>query len=168
MVVNGDDNLSSRRLGRVDARRLLGTALPLDSDFAAFCLDYFPIVSRRFASNMDRTTRTNILLESASIDEIIDRLRVHDPRSTSILIEMGLLGPLDSSTLGVTDNAATGSNRRGHLSTVRILSAGGIVGATISGILFAAIFTQYQIFSVGILVGFVVASSVFALLRSRV
>lgn len=55
-------------------RRALNKALPTGSVFDAFVLDYFPAIKRMFASGMDRTERTNILLESMDATVIVQRL----------------------------------------------------------------------------------------------
>lgn len=42
--------------------RALLDSLPTDSEFDAFCIDYFPGITRKFSSGMDRTQRINLLL----------------------------------------------------------------------------------------------------------
>jgi len=55
-------------------RRQLGASLASDSDFNAFCIDYFPNIFRRFSDNMDRVSKENILLIHAEPTEIRERL----------------------------------------------------------------------------------------------
>lgn len=50
-------------------RALLGS-LPTDSEFEAFCLDYFPGVCRKFSAGMDRTQRINLLLTQHGADDV--------------------------------------------------------------------------------------------------
>jgi hypothetical protein len=60
-------------------RKALGKLLILDSDFEAFCLDYFPTVKTHFSSGMDRTTKVNLLLSLAERDLILRALQKHSP-----------------------------------------------------------------------------------------
>jgi hypothetical protein len=55
-------------------RRLIGEVLSTDSDFEAFCLDYFPQVAKRFANGNDRLQKLNLLLRLASHEEILAHL----------------------------------------------------------------------------------------------
>ena len=57
------------------ARQLLDDLLPTAADFESFCIDYFPQIQRRFASGMDRISRTSILLESTDVTQILEGLR---------------------------------------------------------------------------------------------
>lgn len=61
-----------------ELRSLLKHRLRLDSDFDAFCLDFFPSIKRRFSSGMDRTLKESLLLELANPDELAERLRHAD------------------------------------------------------------------------------------------
>lgn len=64
----------SLRVTRRALRTLLDSLLPAAADFDALCIDHFPQVDRRFASGMDRTSRTNLLLAQARPDEILAAL----------------------------------------------------------------------------------------------
>lgn len=55
-------------LTRAELRKLIDTRLRRDADFEAFVGDYFPDVHWRFGGNMDRVTKTNILLNYAPLD----------------------------------------------------------------------------------------------------
>lgn len=55
--------LSSRQL-----RELIRETLICDSDFDAFCLDFFPGVYRHFSAGMERVAKETLLLQSASQD----------------------------------------------------------------------------------------------------
>lgn len=57
------------------ARQLLDDMLLTAADFESFCIDYFPQIHRRFASGMDRISRTSILLESTDVTQILEGLR---------------------------------------------------------------------------------------------
>lgn len=46
-----------------ELRQRLDQALRTDSDFDAFCQDFFPDVKRRFSAGMDRVAKTSLLLE---------------------------------------------------------------------------------------------------------
>lgn len=64
---------------RAQVRALLSQALRDIAEFDAFCLDYFDKVHARFAGGMDRTARTNLLLEQIDLIEIVARLRQRHP-----------------------------------------------------------------------------------------
>lgn len=64
---------------RAALRRILIAVLPRDSDFVAFCLDYFPDVHQHFTDGMDRIQRISLLLEMEDSGEILRRLREHAP-----------------------------------------------------------------------------------------
>lgn len=63
-----------RNPNRRDLRLALDEVLRRESRFSAFVLTYFPLVSRDYASSMDRTTKTNILIESIKEDRIAKAL----------------------------------------------------------------------------------------------
>lgn len=46
-------------------RRRLSHILRVDSDFDAFCLDFFPHIHERFSGSMDRVAKTSLLLSLA-------------------------------------------------------------------------------------------------------
>lgn len=79
---------------RAEARRALQKTLPTISLFDAFVLDYFPTVKRMFSSGMDRTERTNLLLESIEVSELLKKLAEHHSEELSL---RGVCRPLDSS-----------------------------------------------------------------------
>lgn len=60
-------------------RKLLEDVLPTGADFAAFCCDYFPHVSKRFSVGMDRLAQTTLLLELAGERELLAALQRSDP-----------------------------------------------------------------------------------------
>ena len=60
-------------------RRLLQAVLISDSDLEAFCIDYFPDVSRRFSSGMDRIQKLSMLLAAEDPQEILARLAEAEP-----------------------------------------------------------------------------------------
>lgn len=62
----------SRALIRQLLRKTLFTAEQLD----AFCLDYFPSVQELFAGGMNRLSKTNLLLELAAPNSILEQLTV--------------------------------------------------------------------------------------------
>lgn len=66
-------------LDRAQVRTLLSQVLRDIAEFDAFCLDYFDKVHARFAGSMDRTARTNLLLEQIDLIEIVARLRQRHP-----------------------------------------------------------------------------------------
>ncbi len=55
-------------------RQLLDKKLRTNSELDAFCIDYFPIVHRRFTDGMDRIAKVNILLQFAECKEILSCL----------------------------------------------------------------------------------------------
>lgn len=73
------ENHETSTLGRAEIRRLVMRVLPLDSDFDAFCADYFPLVYQHFANGMDRIAKTTMLLEITGDEEVVVRLRVANP-----------------------------------------------------------------------------------------
>lgn len=79
---------------RAEARRALQKALPTISLFDAFVLDYFPTVKSMFSSGMDRTERTNLLLESIEVDVLLKNLAEHNSEE---VVFRGACRPLDSS-----------------------------------------------------------------------
>lgn len=70
--------VSDRHRTRSEGRRLLRTLLPSDAEFVAFCLDYFPQIAERFSNGMDRTAKTNLLLETISTTHLLHALRQYD------------------------------------------------------------------------------------------
>lgn len=56
-------------------RQLLDAVLITDSDFEAFCLDFFPSVSKRFASGNDRVQKTTLLLRLVEHRQILLHLQ---------------------------------------------------------------------------------------------
>lgn len=80
-------------------RRFLTEVLPTDSDFNAFCLDYYPSIYRRFGAEMNRVTKENLLLELTEHSDLLARLqqafpdayqkkgRLLAPRANQLLVE---------------------------------------------------------------------------------
>ena len=62
-------------------RHLLNEVLRTDADLEAFCLDYFPQVHCHFAQGQSRVAKTTLLLQIADREEILNRLRQHDPNA---------------------------------------------------------------------------------------
>lgn len=58
---------------------MLANILVTDDDFTAFCLDYFPKIQHRFSAQMDRISKTNLLLEIAKPKDIIEYLQRQCP-----------------------------------------------------------------------------------------
>jgi serine/threonine protein kinase len=56
-------------------RRLLAALLRTDSDYTAFCIDYFPAVAHEFTSGLTRTDKTNLLLEQVAGALVIQQLQ---------------------------------------------------------------------------------------------
>lgn len=92
---------------RAHVRRLLEVLLASDADLNAFCIDYFPIVYRRFSDSMDRTQKENLLLVLVSPESIVQALR--RVSETPELLASGLLPaaqshlPLERTTVSVAD-----------------------------------------------------------------
>ncbi|HMU38710.1 MAG TPA: caspase family protein [Pseudomonadota bacterium] len=62
-------------------REFFLVVLPTDADFEAFCMDFYPDVSTRFASGMDRPTKLNLLLKyEPDQDKLISQLREVNPK----------------------------------------------------------------------------------------
>ncbi len=59
-------------------RQILRAVLPTDSDFSAFCIDFFPMTAERFSGGMDRVAKASLLLELTDSEAIIAALRQHD------------------------------------------------------------------------------------------
>ena len=68
-------------------RRLLGKTLPTKPELDAFCVDYFPEVSRRFTDEMDRTTKVNLLLMQVPLVELVNRLLAEFPIAAQIMAQ---------------------------------------------------------------------------------
>lgn len=66
---SANQRLLSRYPTKSSIRRLIGQLLRNDSDFDAFCLDYFPSIKKKFSAAMDRVAKINILLEG--VDEVV-------------------------------------------------------------------------------------------------
>lgn len=62
-----------------EARKLLAQCLILDSEFEAFCIDYYPEVARNLGTTQDRLQKENILLQIADPAEIIFYLQENYP-----------------------------------------------------------------------------------------
>lgn len=54
-----------------------------DSDFMAFCSDYFPDVSRCFSNIMERTEKVTLFLERRRAAEVIAHLREAHPEAVA-------------------------------------------------------------------------------------
>lgn len=66
--------------GLPQLRRFLQTALSVDSDFDALCLDYFPEVYRRFSAGMDRSRKLTLLMATHTPQEILAAIWDMDPQ----------------------------------------------------------------------------------------
>lgn len=64
---------------RHQSRWFLERMLKTSPDLDRFCLDFFEMVYRRFSGSMDRTARTNLLLEQESAQDILSALEQEDP-----------------------------------------------------------------------------------------
>jgi hypothetical protein len=53
--------------------------LPTDTDFVAFCIDFFPDLARRYSNGMDLTSKINLLFQVADLADVLARLKQHDP-----------------------------------------------------------------------------------------
>ncbi len=63
MTMSPTETLSLRQL-----RELIRETLICDSDFDAFCLDFFPDVYQHFSAGMERVIKETLLLHSVSRD----------------------------------------------------------------------------------------------------
>lgn len=70
---------SGRKPTRASVRRALNLAIKEATEFDTFCMDHFDSIHRRFGSGMDRTARTNLLLQIAELSRIVDFLRKDYP-----------------------------------------------------------------------------------------
>ena len=59
-------------------RRILRAVLATDSDFTAFCVDFYPDVAARFSNGMDRVQKASLLIELADASQLLADLRKHD------------------------------------------------------------------------------------------
>ena len=59
-------------------RRILRAVLATDSDFTAFCVDFYPDVAARFSNGMDRVQKASLLIELADASHLLSDLRKHD------------------------------------------------------------------------------------------
>ncbi len=64
---------------RSSLRQLIYKVLPTDTDFVAFCIDFFPDLARRYSSGMDLTSKINLLFQVADLGDVMARLKQHDP-----------------------------------------------------------------------------------------
>lgn len=64
---------------RNSLRALLGEVLRTSSDLQSFLIDWFPDVSRQVGGGMVRNACEDILMQQHDNDEILDKLREHDP-----------------------------------------------------------------------------------------
>lgn len=71
-------------------RSFLLKELPVDEDFDAFCVDYYPAIFRLFSRGMSRTEKVNLLLvRVADPNDLIRRLRAFvDQRSLTQRVEI--------------------------------------------------------------------------------
>lgn len=102
-VSNGQSVVSTG----ASVRQTLGAILTSDSDLNAFCLDYFPHIYRLFSSTMDRTTKENLLLVHAPVDDILFCLRRAEPRP----IHLPKLTGLPDHSYPVRESSSTLANR---------------------------------------------------------
>ena len=63
---------------RANLRRFLDRILVSDIDLMSFCIDYYPLIAQHFAHNMDRLTKTNLLLERVQPDHLLASLMEFD------------------------------------------------------------------------------------------
>ncbi len=68
---------------RASLRRFVLALLRGDSDFDAFCLDYFPDIEKRFSDGMDSVRKMNFLLKHADEREILAHLQGRYPREAA-------------------------------------------------------------------------------------
>lgn len=66
-------------VNRPFVRQLIRALLPTDSDFLAFCGDYFPDIAGRFSSGMDRVAKTSLLLDLANPAAVAELIHQHSP-----------------------------------------------------------------------------------------
>lgn len=95
-------------------RRLLSKTLPTKPELDAFCVDYFPEVSRRFTDEMDRTTKVNLLLMQVPLVELLNRLIDEFPTAAQLMAQ-----PVEDSATSLeplpplpTDDEHPGSSAR--------------------------------------------------------
>lgn len=86
-------SVDARPIPTGELRKLLSQLLRTDSDFNAFCLDYFPQTQRLFATGMDRQAKTSLLLEREDHAAVLRRIRGERPQDqqTSQVIWRALL-----------------------------------------------------------------------------
>lgn len=56
-------------------RKLIFSKLKTDSDFEAFCMDYFPEMLNRFGNGMSRDLKVTLLMQCNKEDDILAALR---------------------------------------------------------------------------------------------
>lgn len=78
---------------RTGLRREIGALLVSDSDFDAFCIDYFVGVFRRFSGSMDRTAKENLLLLHADPVRLQECLRSLYQGSGRLCVPLSAPGP---------------------------------------------------------------------------
>ena len=64
---------------RPSVRQLIYKVLPTDTDFVAFCIDFFPDLARRYSNGMDLTSKINLLFQVADLGDVLARLKQYDP-----------------------------------------------------------------------------------------
>lgn len=67
--------MAAQELPRPAIRQLLAALLRTDSDYTAFCIDYFPSVADEFTNGLTRTDKTNLLLEQVAGALVIQHLQ---------------------------------------------------------------------------------------------
>lgn len=96
-------------ISRRKLRLLLDATLRTDAELEAFCIDYFPVVKRQFASAMDRTTRLNLLLETVDPGRLLEALREHNPQGLTAQISSETVTLGETSHRGVTPPPGDGA-----------------------------------------------------------
>jgi hypothetical protein len=80
--------LSTAEPTRASLRKLLQRVLPSDSDFDAFCLDYYPDVHGRLSNGIDRVAKANALIQKATPGDILRRLRQAEPQAVAAHVDL--------------------------------------------------------------------------------
>ena len=73
--------LSNPTTSRPALRQMLRAVLPTDADLEAVCGDSLPEAAARFANNMDRVAKVNLLLDVVDGQKIRTAVHTYDPES---------------------------------------------------------------------------------------
>ena len=129
-----EPKIISPQPGRPVLRKLIEKLLITDADLEAFCLDYFPLVHKRFSAGLNRLSKVNLLFEIVDSSEIFRNLQKAHPEILELMNQSSENGILSNNHKNQTStNQSTDRSNRKYF----------IVGLLILTIISPALYSAY-------------------------